>query len=85
MEKPETQNQTPDVAIVPPSRPPGARLPSPAAARELVALVVDLFGHDAFDVAREFNLSSSVFYPTTATALSLLLHLPSLEETTPCE
>ncbi|XP_062091442.1 hydroquinone glucosyltransferase-like [Humulus lupulus] len=45
------------------------------------ALVVDLFGTDAFDVAREFNLLSYIFYPSTAMALCLFLHLPILDET----
>ncbi|XP_062091441.1 hydroquinone glucosyltransferase-like [Humulus lupulus] len=49
------------------------------------ALVVDIFGTDAFDVAREFNMLSYIFFPTTATGLSLLLHLPVLDETESCE
>ncbi|XP_030488749.2 hydroquinone glucosyltransferase [Cannabis sativa] len=49
------------------------------------ALVVDLFGTDAFDVAREFNMLSYIFYPSTAMALSLFLHLPILDETVSCE
>uniref|UniRef100_A0A5B7AF80 Glycosyltransferase n=1 Tax=Davidia involucrata TaxID=16924 RepID=A0A5B7AF80_DAVIN len=51
----------------------------------LVALVVDLFGTDAFDVAKEFNVSPYVFYPSTAMALSLFFHLPKLDETVSCE
>uniref|UniRef100_A0A5B7AF82 Glycosyltransferase n=1 Tax=Davidia involucrata TaxID=16924 RepID=A0A5B7AF82_DAVIN len=51
----------------------------------LVALVVDLFGTDAFDVAKEFNVSPYVFYPSTAMALSLFLHLPKLDESVSCE
>ncbi|KAI5345770.1 PREDICTED: hydroquinone glucosyltransferase [Prunus dulcis] len=51
----------------------------------LVGLVVDLFGTDAFDVAKEFNLSKYIFFPSTAMALSLFLYLPKLDETTPCE
>ncbi|XP_043717067.1 hydroquinone glucosyltransferase-like [Telopea speciosissima] len=45
----------------------------------IAALVVDLFGTNAFDVAREFNLPSYIFFPTTAMALSLYLHLPKLD------
>ncbi|KDP28511.1 hypothetical protein JCGZ_14282 [Jatropha curcas] len=51
----------------------------------LAALVVDLFGTDAFDVAREFNVSPYIFYPSTAMALSLFFTLPKLDETTSCE
>nr|AFJ52916.1 UDP-glycosyltransferase 1 [Linum usitatissimum] len=47
--------------------------------RRLSALVVDLFGTDAFDVAAEFGAASYVFYPSTAMALSLFLYLPTLD------
>ncbi|GLT79745.1 hypothetical protein SLA2020_512220 [Shorea laevis] len=46
----------------------------------LVSLVVDLFGTDAFDVAREFNVSPYIFFPSTAMTLSLFLYLPELDE-----
>ncbi|KFK30683.1 hypothetical protein AALP_AA6G014400 [Arabis alpina] len=49
------------------------------------ALVVDLFGTDAFDVAVEFHVSPYIFFPTNANVLSLFLHLPKLHETVPCE
>ncbi|KAF7154738.1 hypothetical protein RHSIM_Rhsim01G0170700 [Rhododendron simsii] len=51
----------------------------------VVALVVDLFGTDAFDVAAEFNVSAYMFYPSTAMALSLFLYLPKLDESVSCE
>ncbi|MBA0548766.1 hypothetical protein Golob_019844, partial [Gossypium lobatum] len=51
----------------------------------LVALVVDLFGTDAFDVAREFNVSPYIFFPATAMTLSLFLYLPKLDQMVPCE
>uniref|UniRef100_A0A6N2N2J1 Glycosyltransferase n=1 Tax=Salix viminalis TaxID=40686 RepID=A0A6N2N2J1_SALVM len=51
----------------------------------VVALVVDLFGTDAFDVAREFNVSPYIFFPSTAMALSLFFHLPKLDEMVSCE
>ncbi|XP_043717303.1 hydroquinone glucosyltransferase-like [Telopea speciosissima] len=51
----------------------------------VAALVVDLFGTDAFDVARQFNLPSYIFFPSTAMVLSLLLHLPELDELSSCE
>uniref|UniRef100_A0A1J3E2S8 Glycosyltransferase n=1 Tax=Noccaea caerulescens TaxID=107243 RepID=A0A1J3E2S8_NOCCA len=49
------------------------------------ALVVDLFGTDAFDVAVEFHVSPYIFYPSTANVLSFFLHLPKLDETMSCE
>ncbi|PON42712.1 UDP-glucuronosyl/UDP-glucosyltransferase [Trema orientale] len=49
--------------------------------RRLVSLVVDLFGTDAFDVAREFNVAAYIFYTSTAMVLSLFLHMPQLDET----
>ncbi|KAF7826159.1 hydroquinone glucosyltransferase-like [Senna tora] len=51
----------------------------------LLALAVDLFGTDAFDVAAEFDVSPYIFYPSTAMALSLFLHLPRLDEAVQCE
>ncbi|XP_043715951.1 hydroquinone glucosyltransferase-like [Telopea speciosissima] len=51
----------------------------------IAALVVDLFGTDAFDVARQFNLPSYIFFPSTAMVLSLFLHLPKLDESHSCE
>ncbi|XP_022733923.1 hydroquinone glucosyltransferase-like [Durio zibethinus] len=52
---------------------------------KLVGLVVDLFGTDAFDVAREFNVSPYIFFPSTAMTLSLFLYLPKLDEMVSCE
>ncbi|KAG6597094.1 Hydroquinone glucosyltransferase, partial [Cucurbita argyrosperma subsp. sororia] len=46
----------------------------------LVGLVVDLFGTDAFDLAREFNISPYIFFPSTAMVLSFALFLPKLHE-----
>lgn len=51
----------------------------------VVALVVDLFGTEAFDVAREFDISSYIFFPSTAMALSLFFYLPKLDEMVSCE
>ncbi|KAH7844360.1 hypothetical protein Vadar_027168 [Vaccinium darrowii] len=51
----------------------------------VVALVVDLFATDAFDVAAEFNLSPYIFFASTAMNLSLFLHLPKLDESVSCE
>ncbi|VFQ75624.1 unnamed protein product [Cuscuta campestris] len=50
-----------------------------------VALVVDLFGTDAFDVAVEFGVSPFIFYPTTAMCLSLFLNLPEIDRDVACE
>ncbi|XP_010556588.1 PREDICTED: UDP-glycosyltransferase 72B1-like [Tarenaya hassleriana] len=49
------------------------------------ALIVDLFGTDAFDAAAEFNVSPYIFYTSTANVLSLFLHLPRLDEVIPGE
>ncbi|XP_034709406.1 hydroquinone glucosyltransferase-like [Vitis riparia] len=51
----------------------------------VAALVVDLFGTDAFDVAAEFGVAPYIFYPSTAMALSLFLFLPKLDEMVACE
>ncbi|XVF73050.1 hypothetical protein PTKIN_Ptkin12aG0170400 [Pterospermum kingtungense] len=55
------------------------------AKKKLVALVADLFGTDAFDVAKEFNVSPYIFFPSTAMTLSLFLYLPELDQTVSCE
>ncbi|KAJ0112491.1 hypothetical protein Patl1_00577 [Pistacia atlantica] len=60
-------------------------LKSLVANTSLVSLVVDLFGTDAFDVAKEFNLSPFIFFPSTAMALSLFLYLPILDASVSCE
>ncbi|KAF3968560.1 hypothetical protein ACB098_11G120500 [Castanea mollissima] len=60
-------------------------LTSLVATTRLVALVVDPFGIDALDVAKELNVSPYIFYPTNAMVLSLLLNSPKLDETVSCE
>ncbi|KAL3536729.1 hypothetical protein ACH5RR_000095 [Cinchona calisaya] len=55
------------------------------ASKKLAALVVDLFGTDAFDIAKEFNVSPYIFFPSTATCLSFLFYLPKLHEMVSCE
>ncbi|KAK4418539.1 Hydroquinone glucosyltransferase [Sesamum alatum] len=52
---------------------------------KLAAFVVDLFGTDGFEVAREFKIPLYIFFPSTAMALSLFLYLPKLDETVSCE
>ncbi|KAF6173003.1 hypothetical protein GIB67_006379 [Kingdonia uniflora] len=55
------------------------------AEKRVVALVVDLFGTDAFDIANEFGVPPYIFYPTTAMCLSLFLYLPKLDAMYDCE
>ncbi|PRQ58413.1 putative hydroquinone glucosyltransferase [Rosa chinensis] len=52
---------------------------------KLVGLVVDLFGTDAFELAREFNIFPYIFFCSTAMALSLFFYLPKLDESVSCE
>ncbi|XP_043694292.1 hydroquinone glucosyltransferase-like [Telopea speciosissima] len=51
----------------------------------LVALVIDPFGTDALDVAREFNVLPYIFIPTTAMMVSWLFLLPKLDAIYSCE
>ncbi|OWM68669.1 hydroquinone glucosyltransferase [Punica granatum] len=60
-------------------------LASIAKSNRLVSLVVDLFGTDAIDVAKEFNIAPYIFYPPNAMCLSLFFHLPTLDRTVSCE
>ncbi|XP_073156931.1 hydroquinone glucosyltransferase-like [Henckelia pumila] len=49
------------------------------------AFVVDLFGTDGFDVAAELGIPPYIFFPSNALLLSLVLHLPELDEKVTCE
>ncbi|GAB2245128.1 hypothetical protein Droror1_Dr00000621 [Drosera rotundifolia] len=51
----------------------------------VTALVVDLFGTDAMDVAAEFGLKSYIFHPSTTMLLALFKRLPEMDETVKCE
>ncbi|XP_042480215.1 hydroquinone glucosyltransferase-like [Macadamia integrifolia] len=51
-----------------------------SATHRVVALVVDGFSTDAFDVAKEFNISPYLFFSSAAILLSLILYLPKLDE-----
>ncbi|ESR60210.1 hypothetical protein CICLE_v10015042mg [Citrus x clementina] len=51
----------------------------------LVALVVDLFGLEAFTVTREFGVPIYVFFSTTAMDLSLVFYLPELDHKFTCD
>ncbi|KAM3378563.1 hydroquinone glucosyltransferase [Capsicum galapagoense] len=53
--------------------------------KKTVALVVDLFGTDAFDVAIELKISPYIFFPSTAMSLSLFFYLQKLDEKVSCE
>lgn len=55
------------------------------ATTNLVALVVDLLGTAAFVVAKEFSVPPYIFFPSSAMALSLFLHLPRLDDMVPCD
>ncbi|CAH9093010.1 unnamed protein product [Cuscuta epithymum] len=50
-----------------------------------VALVVDLFGTDCFQVAVEFGVSPYIFFPSTAVCLSFFLNLPEIDGKVSCE
>ncbi|KAL2928172.1 Hydroquinone glucosyltransferase [Bienertia sinuspersici] len=51
----------------------------------LVALVVDLFATDAFDVGLEFGMKLYLFFTSSGMCLSFLLHLPQLDAQVSCE
>ncbi|KAL4651442.1 hypothetical protein ACB092_01G160100 [Castanea dentata] len=56
-----------------------------AESTRLVALVVDVFGTDAFDVANKFDVSSYIFYTTNAMVLLLSFYIPELDQNFSCE
>lgn len=49
-------------------------------AKDSVVFVADAFSMEAFDVAREYNIPSYIFFPSNALTLSLSFHLPNLIE-----
>jgi hydroquinone glucosyltransferase len=51
----------------------------------LAAVILDHTATDPLGVAKELNLSPYIFFTSSALALSLLLHLPKLDETISCE
>ncbi|XP_073288726.1 hydroquinone glucosyltransferase-like [Primulina huaijiensis] len=53
--------------------------------KKFSAFVVDLFGTDGFDVAAELSIPPYIFFPSNAMLLSLILHLPKLDEMVSCE
>ena len=56
-----------------------------AESTQLVALVVDLFGTEAIDVAKEFGVSPYLFFSTAAMTLSSGFYLPEFDETSSCD
>ncbi|KAM0050341.1 putative hydroquinone glucosyltransferase [Helianthus debilis subsp. tardiflorus] len=62
-----------------------ATISSMMADKNIVALFVDLFGTDAFDVAVELGVPRYLFFPASAMILSLCLHLPKLDQMVSCE
>ncbi|RDX68908.1 Hydroquinone glucosyltransferase, partial [Mucuna pruriens] len=48
---------------------------------KLVAMVADLFASDAFICAKELNMLSFVYCPSSAMTLSVCLYLPKLDQT----
>ncbi|XP_040991376.1 hydroquinone glucosyltransferase-like [Juglans microcarpa x Juglans regia] len=60
-------------------------LKSLAETTRLVAVILDHSASDALNIAKELNVSPYIFFPSNALALSLLLHLPKLDKTVPCE
>jgi len=52
----------------------------------LAAFVADLFGADSLDAARAAGVRRRcIFFPTNLHALTLILHLPELDASVPCE
>ncbi|KAK3042848.1 hypothetical protein RJ639_001121 [Escallonia herrerae] len=60
-------------------------LESLLATTRLVALVVDPFSIDAFDVAKKLHVSPYLFFTSSAMCLSFSLSLPKLDEEVSCE
>ncbi|KAK1420222.1 hypothetical protein QVD17_21641 [Tagetes erecta] len=53
--------------------------------KNIVALFIDLFGTDAFDVAIEYGVSPYVFFPSNAMSLAFTFYLPKLDQMVSCE
>ncbi|OVA00841.1 UDP-glucuronosyl/UDP-glucosyltransferase [Macleaya cordata] len=50
------------------------------ATKRVVALIVDLFATDALDVAKEFDVSPYIVFPSSAMSLLLFFDIPNLHE-----
>ncbi|KAK7293348.1 hypothetical protein RJT34_16211 [Clitoria ternatea] len=53
--------------------------------KPLAALIADPFANEALEIAKEFNLPSYIYFPTSAMTVSLLLHLPTLHMKVSCD
>ncbi|GAU46263.1 hypothetical protein TSUD_174390 [Trifolium subterraneum] len=51
----------------------------------LLAIISDTFAYEALDFAKEFNSLSYLYFPCSTFVLSLLLHLPKLDEQVSCQ
>ncbi|KAK2360305.1 hydroquinone glucosyltransferase [Trifolium repens] len=51
----------------------------------LLAIIADTFAYEALHFAKEFNSLSYLYFPCSSFVLSLLLHLPKLDEQVTCE
>ncbi|KMZ60216.1 Flavonoid glucosyltransferase, family GT1 [Zostera marina] len=51
------------------------------ATTNLAALIVDLFGTDAFDVVTDLEINPYIMFPSTATLLNFMFHLEDLDQT----
>ncbi|XP_027336799.1 hydroquinone glucosyltransferase-like [Abrus precatorius] len=54
---------------------------SSSSSSRLVAMVVDFFASDALICAKELNMLSFVYFPSSAMTLSFFLHFPKLDQT----
>ncbi|KAG6647418.1 hydroquinone glucosyltransferase-like [Carya illinoinensis] len=50
-----------------------------------IVVILDHYASDALNIAKEHKVSPYIFFPSNALVLSLLLHLPELDKTVPCE
>ncbi|KAM0012868.1 putative hydroquinone glucosyltransferase [Helianthus debilis subsp. tardiflorus] len=62
-----------------------ATISSMMADKKILALFVDLFAADAFDVADKFGVPPYLFFAASAMCLSLCLYLPKLDQMVSCE
>ncbi|KAJ1388283.1 UDP-glucuronosyl/UDP-glucosyltransferase [Sesbania bispinosa] len=56
-------------------------LKSLSSSSRLVAMVVDLFANDALVCAKELNILSLIYFPSSAMTFSFCLYLPKLDQT----
>ncbi|KAL4341152.1 hypothetical protein GQ457_08G032420 [Hibiscus cannabinus] len=56
-----------------------------AQSKRVVAFVADVFGTDAFDIAKEFGVQPYLFVATSVMVVSLIFELPKLDQMFSCE